>query len=214
MTPTSLTLLGGVGLGVITVLLVTSSLLDGARQLGASAVVETRASLLEGRPHTDLVELPEMVRRASVPSVVLAVLMPVVAGFGLGPGALPGLVVGVVLTAAGLGLWMLGSASTLENAAAVIGSGRYGGRSSWGHSGALGGAVLTAILRAAIGSVALPLLADELAAQRLGRQRRGGDEHRRHQRLPALGHRRARPDHRADLLGGRRDRARGGPGGR
>ena len=158
VTPTSLTLLGGVGLGVITVLLVTSSLLDGARRLGASAVVETRASLLEGRPHTDLVELPEMVRRASVPSVVLAVLMPVVAGFGLGPGALPGLVVGVVLTAAGLGLWMLGSASTLENAAAVIGSGRYGGRSSWGHSGALGGAVLTAILRAAIGSVALPLL--------------------------------------------------------
>ena len=158
LTPTSLTLLGGVGLGVITVLLVSASLLDGARRLGASAVVETRASLLEGRARTDLPELPEMVRRACVPSLVLAVLMPVVAGFGLGPGALPGLVVGVVLTSAGLGLWMLGSASTLENAAAVIGSGRYGGRGSWGHSGALGGTVLTSILRSAIGAVALPLL--------------------------------------------------------
>ncbi|WP_299299184.1 pyrophosphatase [uncultured Brachybacterium sp.] len=156
--PTSLTVLGGVGLGVITVLLVTSSLLDGARRLGANAVVETRASMLEGRTRAELVELSEMVRRAAVPSVVLAVLMPVVAGFGLGPGALPGLVIGVVLTATGLGLWLLGSASTLENAAAVIGGGRYGGRGSWGHSGALGGTVLTGILRAAVGSVALPLL--------------------------------------------------------
>ncbi|MGP9581326.1 MULTISPECIES: pyrophosphatase [unclassified Brachybacterium] len=156
--PTSLTVLGGVGLGVITVLLVTASLLDGARRLGANAVVETRASMLEGRARAELVELSEMVRRAAVPSVVLVVLMPIVAGFGLGPGALPGLVIGVVLTATGLGLWLLGSASTLENAAAVIGSGRYGGRGSWGHSGALGGTVLTGILRAAVGSVALPLL--------------------------------------------------------
>ncbi|GAA4522543.1 sodium/proton-translocating pyrophosphatase [Brachybacterium paraconglomeratum] len=155
--PGSLTVLGGVGLGVITVLLVTSSLLDGARRLGANAVVETRASMLEGRTRAELVEVSEMVRRAAVPSVVLAVLMPVVAGFGLGPGALPGLVIGVVLTATGLGLWLLGSASTLENAAAVIGSGRYGGRGSWGHSGALSGTVLTGILRAAVGSVALPL---------------------------------------------------------
>src|SRR5699024_11573037 len=83
----------------------------------------------------------ERVLRAAVPPVVVAVLMPVVAGFGIGPGALPELVVGVVLTAAGLGLWTLGAGSTLENAAAVIGSGRYGGRGSWGHSGALGGTV-------------------------------------------------------------------------
>lgn len=156
--PTSLTVLGGVGLGVVTVLLVTSTLLDGARRLGASAVVETRACLLEGRDRADLAELPDMVRRTAVTPVVVAVLMPLVAGFGLGPGAMPGLIVGVVLTAAGLGLWMLGSASALENAAAVIGSGRYGGKGSWGHSGALGGAVLTGTLRASIGAVALPLL--------------------------------------------------------
>nr|WP_245822994.1 sodium/proton-translocating pyrophosphatase [Brachybacterium avium] len=158
ITPSSLTMLAGAGLGVLTVLLVTSSLLDGARRLGANAVVETRASLLEGRAHADLVDLTEMVRRASVTPVVVALLMPVVAGFGLGPGALPGLLLGMVLTAAGLGLWTLGAGSTLENAAAVIGSGRYGGRGSWGHSGALGGTVLTGVLRSTIGSVALPLL--------------------------------------------------------
>src|SRR5699024_1720735 len=75
-----------------------------------------------------------------------------------GPGAMPGLLLGVVLTAAGLGLWTLGAGSTLENAASVIGSGRYGGRGAWGHSGALGGTVLTGVLRSTIGSVALPLL--------------------------------------------------------
>ena len=158
LTPSSLTLLGGVGLGVLTVLLVTSALLDGARRLGANAVVETRASLLEGRARAELVDLSEMVRRAAVTPLVVAVLMPVVAGFGLGPAAMPGLLLGVVLTAAGLGLWTLGAGSTLENAASVIGSGRYGGRGSWGHSGALGGTVLTGVLRSSIGSVALPLL--------------------------------------------------------
>ena len=156
-TPASFTMLGGVGLGVLVVLLITASLLDAARRLGANAVVETRAAMLEGRDGTEIPELPEMVRRAAVTPVVVAVLAPVVAGFGLGPAALPGLVVGVVLTVAGLGLWMLGSSSTLAGAAAVISSGRYGGSGSWGHSGALGGAVLTAILRSAIGAVALPL---------------------------------------------------------
>ncbi|MFC7456656.1 pyrophosphatase [Brachybacterium sp. GCM10030267] len=158
LTPLSLPLLGGVGLGAVTVLLVTASLLDGARRLGANAVVETRASILENRSGVALPDMPEMVRRAVLTPVVLIVLMPLVAGFGLGAAALPGLVVGVVLTATGLGLWSLGSASTMDSAAAVIGQGRYGGPGSWGHSGALGGAVLTGTLRAAVGSVALPLL--------------------------------------------------------
>src|SRR5699024_2569130 len=149
---------GAAGPGVITVLPVASAPLAAARRLGANAVVETRASMLEGRARAERVDLIEMVRRAAVPPVVVAVLMPVVAGFGLGPGALPGLVVGVVLTAAALGLGTLGAGSTLENAAAVIGSGRYGGRGSWGHSGALGGTVLTGVLRSTIGAVALPLL--------------------------------------------------------
>ncbi|WP_114853616.1 sodium/proton-translocating pyrophosphatase [Brachybacterium sp. YJGR34] len=158
LTPAALTVIGGAGLGVLTVVLVTSSLLDGARRLGAHAVVETRASLLEGRSSADLAELPEIVRRASVPPVVVAVLAPIVAGFGLGPAAMPGYVLGTVLTAGAVGVWMLGAHSTLESAAAVIGAGRYGGRGSWGHSGALGGAVLTGALRSSIGAVALPLV--------------------------------------------------------
>ncbi|MGO2584835.1 MAG: sodium/proton-translocating pyrophosphatase, partial [Brachybacterium tyrofermentans] len=158
LSPASLPVLAGVGLGVLTVLLVTSCLLDGSRRLGAEAVVETRAAMLEKRSGVALDDLPEMVRRAVLPALVVVVLMPLVAGFGLGPAALPGLVVGVVLSAAALGLWTLGAGSTLANASTVIGQGRYGGPGSWGHSGALGGAVLTGTLRATIGSVALPLV--------------------------------------------------------
>lgn len=158
VSPASLTLLGGVATGVIMVLLVASSLLDAARRLAANAVVETRATMLEGRDRTALPDALDMVRRASIPTIVVALLLPLAAGFGLGPAALPGLVVGAVLTAAGLGLWALGSASVLEGAADVIGAGRYGGRGSWGHSGALGGAVLTEVLRGAVGAIALPLV--------------------------------------------------------
>lgn len=157
-TPMSLTLLAGVALGAVTVLLVTASLLDAARRAGAAAVVDTRAGLLEKRDRVLLDDMPETTRRAALTPVVVAVLMPVVAGIGLGPAALPGLLIGVVLTAVALGLWALGSASALEGASGIIAAGRYGGPGSWGHSGALGGTVLTGVLRSSIGSVALPLL--------------------------------------------------------
>ncbi|MGP5078017.1 pyrophosphatase [Brachybacterium alimentarium] len=158
LTPLSLPVLAGVGLGAVTVLLVTASLLDGSRRLGASAVVETRAAFLEKRSAVNFDELSETVRRAALPAMVVVVAMPLVAAFGLGPAALPGFVLGAVLSAAALGLWSLGAGATLASASAIIGHGRYGGAGSWGHSGALGGAVLTAALRSAIGSVALPLM--------------------------------------------------------
>ena len=71
LSPASLPVLGGVGLGVLTVLLVTSCLLDGARRLGAEAVVETRAAMLESAAVRTLDDLPEMVRRAVLPALVV-----------------------------------------------------------------------------------------------------------------------------------------------
>lgn len=158
VTPMALPMLAGIALGAVTVLLVTASLLDASRRAGALSVVDTRASLLEGDDQVLLEGMAEATRRAVLTPVVVAVLMPLVAGFGLGPAALPGLLIGVVVSAAALGLWALGSATALEGAADLISTGRYGGPGSWGHSGALGGAVLTGVLRSAVGSVALPLL--------------------------------------------------------
>src|SRR5690625_294174 len=110
----SLPLLGGVALGAVTVLLVTASLLDASRRSGALAVVDTRAGMLEGQDRVLLNETPEATRRAVLAPVVVVVLMPLVAGFGLGPAALPGLLIGGVISAAALGLWALGSATALE----------------------------------------------------------------------------------------------------
>lgn len=158
LTPQALPLLAGIGLGVVTVLLVTASLLDASRRAGAAAVVETRASMLASRDRVLLDDLTYGLRRAAITPLALAVLAPVVAGFGFGVSALPGFVAGLVLAAAGLGLWAHGSAAAMNGAADLISAGRYGGPGSWGHSGALGGAVLTGVLRSSIGSVAPALL--------------------------------------------------------
>lgn len=158
VTPMSLTLLTGVGLGVVAMLLVGASLLDAARRAGASAVVEARAALLEEREELDLADLREGARRAAVPAMVIVVLMPLVAGFGLGPAALPGYVLGVLAVALGLGVWTLMARAPLSGAVDVIDGGRYGGPGSWGYSGALGGRVLTGVLRSVLGATALPLV--------------------------------------------------------
>lgn len=158
LTPMSLPVLGGALLGVVTVLLIAASLLDAARRAGGFAVVDARAARLEGDAELRIPDAFALVRRSAMTPVVVALLMPVAAGFGLGPTALPGLILGVVVCAAGLGLWALLSSATMTAAVATIGAGRYGGAGSWGHSGALTGAVLTGVLRSALGATALPLL--------------------------------------------------------
>lgn len=158
VTPQSVTLLGGLALGVMAVLLVLASLADAARRAGALAVVAARAALLEDQDRLSVGDLRDGSRRAAVPALAVALLAPVVAAYGLGPSALAGYAVGAALTAAGLGVWAIGSAATLEGAADTIAAGRYGGPGSWGHSGALGGAVLTGVLRSTLGATAAPLL--------------------------------------------------------
>lgn len=158
LTPMALPMLGGVALGIITVLLVASSLLDASRRAGAFAVVDARAARLENLEELTVPDAFALVRRASMTPVVVVLLMPVAAGFGLGAAALPGLVVGAAISTIALGLWSLLSSATMCAAVATISAGRYGGSGSWGHSGALTGEVLTAVLRSAVGATALPLL--------------------------------------------------------
>lgn len=158
LTPQALPLLAGIGMGVVTVLLVTASMLDASRRAGAAAVVETRATMLSDREHVLLDDLTYGLRRSALTPLTVALLMPVVAGFGLGPAALPGFVAGLVLAAAGLGLWSHGAASAMRSALDLISAGRYGGPGSWGHSGAISGAVLTGVMRSSIGAVAPALM--------------------------------------------------------
>lgn len=158
LTPMAMPVIAGVLTGAVTVLLVGASLLDAVRRAGALAVVESRSARLEGRDSADLRDVFDGLRRASVTPVVVAVLLPVAAGFGFGASSLPGLVLGAAATAGGLGLWMLLGSAATEGAVASIASGRYGGPGSWAHSGAITSAVLVGALRSSVAAVALPLL--------------------------------------------------------
>lgn len=157
MTPGSVFGLAGIAIGIATVLFVGTSLLESGRRIGATAVIDTRAALLEkgtGRVH--LAELAPLTRKAAVAPLVIAVVMPVLVGFGIGAAALPGYLGGVVLTALVLAVWTGAADASMRSAVDVIETGRYGGRGSWGHSAALGNAVLGTGLRATIGQLALP----------------------------------------------------------
>lgn len=152
MTPDSVAVLGGIALGVVTIALIASSLLHGLRRLGVAAVVETRAAILDGRDTMDFDDLPLTSRRAALAPVAIAALMPVVAGFGLGPSALPAFVGTLVLAALATAVASTLAAGLGTSSVRVIESGRYGGPGSWGHSGALGTTVLMGGLRNALGT--------------------------------------------------------------
>lgn len=172
MTPASLVTLGGIGLGAATVLFVGTSLLESARRIGAGAVVDTRAALLEastaaartrGRKgaapapvQVPLEELEPGARRAALAPLVVAALMPVAVAFGLGAAGVPAYVGTVVLVGLMLSVWACTASASFGSAVDVIETGRYGGCGSWGHSAALGNAVLGVGLRASIGQLALP----------------------------------------------------------
>lgn len=157
MTPASVTAVGGVAAGLVAVLFIGTSLLESARRIGAAAVLDTRTALLDGgsgRVH--LGELETLTRKAAAAPLAIAVLMPVLVGFGLGAAALPGYLAAVVVGALVLAVWTSAADASLRSGIAIIESGRYGGRGSWAHSAALGNAVLGTGLRAAIGQIAVP----------------------------------------------------------
>lgn len=158
MTTASALALGGFALGIATIVVVGTSLLEPLRRIGASAVVDTRAALLPGGTGgVRLGELDVDTRRAAVAPLLIATFMPVLVGFGLGAAAVPAYVAGAVLTALVAAVWATLVDASQKGALDVIESGRYGGRGSWGHSAALSGAMLGTGLRAAFGQLALPV---------------------------------------------------------
>ncbi|MGP9694403.1 pyrophosphatase [Brachybacterium sp. AOP25-B2-12] len=154
----SLLVVAGLVLGVVTVLAVGANLFEGLRRLGAAAVVDTRAALLDGGSGAvALGELDLDTRRAAVAPLLVAVFMPVVVGFGLGAAAVPAYVAGALVAGLIAGVWATLVDSSQRGALDVIETGRYGGRGSWAHSAALSGATLGTGLRAAFGQLALPV---------------------------------------------------------
>lgn len=153
MTSASATVIAGGALGLLAALLIGAGMLLGQRRLAIAAVVETRAALIGEQSSILLPDLSGTAVRATLPVLATAAAMPFVAGFGLGPGALPAFTVSLLVAALVLAVMTTILAGISRSALAVISAGRYGGPGSWGHSGALGGTVLAGTLRDALGTL-------------------------------------------------------------
>ncbi len=158
LTPMALPVLAGFTIGLIGVLLLAASLLEGARRAGALAVVEARTARLAGRDALDLSDAFAGLRRSIMTPLLVAVLLPVATGFGAGPAAIPAMIAGCAVGAVGLGLWARGTAEVSDGALAEVSAGRFGGPGSWAHTGAVSTAVLAGVQRASVGAVAVPLV--------------------------------------------------------
>jgi K(+)-stimulated pyrophosphate-energized sodium pump len=165
LAPSALPVAGGIGLGVLAIGLIAAGILHGIHRIGISAMVETREAFLDHRSTVSFGELPYAARRAVLAPVATALLMPLVAGFGMGPSAVPAYVASVVLLGGGLAVLSTVFEGTTGRSVDVIRSGRYGGPGSWGHSGALSTAVLGGAVQGALGTlISMASLAGALVA--------------------------------------------------
>jgi hypothetical protein len=150
----SLSVLGGAALAILSLALLAAGMAGGIRRMAAASVVDTRASLLDGNGTVSMGGLGLVARRAGLFPVSVVLLMPLVAGYALGPTAVTAYV--GTLVVAGLALAVLSTvwAGVGRSALEVITGGRYGGPGSWGHSGALGTATLGSSLSGMFGTLA------------------------------------------------------------
>jgi K(+)-stimulated pyrophosphate-energized sodium pump len=70
---------------------------------------------------------------------ILAISLPAIVGFGLGPETLAGMLVGAIATGVMLGIQMANSGGAMDNAKKYIEEGHFGGKGSDAHKAAVVG---------------------------------------------------------------------------
>lgn len=147
------TMLAAFVLGAASVLIVAALVAEPVRRVLASAAMDARAGFADGAsPRVFVDEGGFATRRIAALVLAVAVMAPVVAGFGLGGAAMPGFAAGALIAGGLLSIAAALGRGANSQARRLVGEGRYGGVGSFAEASTLTGA-LAARVRSALAGV-------------------------------------------------------------
>lgn len=139
----------GLMLGAMLPYLFTSLTINSVGKAANKMIEEVRRQfaddpgIIEGTSKPNYAKCVDISTSAALKEMIipglLAVLSPIVIGFTLGPGALGGLLVGGLASAAMLAIFMANAGGAWDNAKKLIESGKYGGKASNAYKAAVTG---------------------------------------------------------------------------
>ncbi len=140
-------LIAGLLIGGMIPFLFSSLLAQGVGKVANQIIDEVRRQfreikgLMEGKADADSTTCVDIAARGALKNMllpgILAIIIPVLIGFLLGPVSLGGFLVGALITGLQLGIQMANTGASLDNAKKYIELGNYGGKGSPAHKSAV-----------------------------------------------------------------------------
>ncbi|MEM3852345.1 MAG: sodium-translocating pyrophosphatase [Methanomassiliicoccales archaeon] len=158
----------GLFIGAVLPFFFTSFLMGAVGQAAQSIVVEVRRQfreipgILAGKDKPDYGKCVDVVTREALKQLIvpaiIAILTPLLTGIFLGPLALAGLLIGVVISGFALAIMMTVGGAAWDNGKKLIESGEFGGKGSDAHKAAVVGDVVGDATKDTAGPAINPLI--------------------------------------------------------